>query len=339
MHKQIFVIRNSTPTTLELFKRFKGLAVVEEPLSETLVQSTFSLNKSIVVSEENVSNYLYFEFSYLINIVDDEFNFANNKLSIRKSNLVKDFQIIAELLKFDIGDYKTEENFKQSTNTKKCIFCNLNNLLSPEGRLCLYKTEHLKVFVTLGAFVPGYLLIVPDEHITSFGSLNKSEKEELELTITNVKFLLEKIYKKNVIVWENGSGLNGKGKPTSSIVHAHIHICPSNVSALKNFSQSGLVLQKLKLSELDSFKSEPYLLISENNVDWHILYNVEEKIYIPRQYVRQLICETGAWNWRFVPCEENMIKTDKDFAEFITKNYNLLPESIQKATKHLLYSN
>ena len=104
------------------------------------------------------------------------------------------------------------------------------------SRLACMKAKNFLVIPGSGAFIDGYLMILPKVHVMSCAELNFEQRMEMLEVIRDVKDILKGTYKSKVLVWENGSGLDGKGKPKTSIVHAHIHVCPSklNISETTN---------------------------------------------------------------------------------------------------------
>ena len=72
---------------------------------------------------------------------------------------------------------------------------------------------------------------------------------------------------------------------------------------------------------------------------WHI--SNDTNLYIPRQYVRQLIAlehniNGDLWNWREFPFWDNVAKTGNSFIDFVKINYEMLSPRIQKATQKFI---
>jgi len=62
--------------------------------------------------------------------------------------------------------------------------------------------------------------------------LTQEELNEFVTVLDDIKYILKLTYNcSNLLVWENGTGNKGIGKAKDSVVHSHLHIAPSNLSA------------------------------------------------------------------------------------------------------------
>ena len=64
-------------------------------------------------------------------------------------------------------------------------------------------------------------------------------------------------------------------------------------------------------------------------------------MYIPRQYVRQMIAlehniNSELWNWRRFPFWDNVEKTGNTFLDYVKNNYGELSTRIKKATRKFI---
>jgi len=193
----------------------------------------------------------------------------------------------------------------------------------------------------LGEFIPGYLLIIPYEHVMSNAELDLSTQKELLTVIEDLSYLLNLTYgHSNYLIWENGTGNSGIGKAKDSVVHAHTHIAPSSLTAEKIEALSGFNFKKISTEDLSKYNLYSYLLIQDTDNLWRISSN--PAVYIPRQYIRQLLAEEyeipgEQWNWRKYPFKEQMMQSYYDMVDAIQKNWNSLPARIKVNTFEVIH--
>ncbi len=89
---------------------------------------------------------------------------------------------------------------------------------------------------TIGAFVPGYLLIVPTRHTTSLGLLPAAELAGVQQLAERTAAQLRRVYGGLVLGFEYGLNVPGARR----IEHGHLHLLPSSVgAALRGFLRFG----------------------------------------------------------------------------------------------------
>lgn len=332
--------------------QFKGLITI--PYGTSIVPSTiseaFENNKSVVCSTDD-----YFasrdpsaslpEDILVINVVTDELDFCRRTDGIIKytdGNFAKNFANLADMLNCDIGDHKSNSSGLNGTPTiADCAYCRYLAGYPADNERTVYKSENFFVIPTVGEFITGYLLIIPFNHIMSNAELSKDLLDEFVVVLEDIEYLIKLTYgAPSVLVWENGSGSCGVGKAKDSIVHSHVHICPSKLTS----ETIGLVMccpfEEITLDDLKRYKEHSYLLIRTPDYKfWKI--NNNPKLYIPRQFVRQLVAEeyglTGeSWNWRTHPFSQKMYQTVEDIRKALQQNWNNIPERIKKRTEFLI---
>ena len=152
-----------------------------------------------------------------------------------------------------------------------CPFCeeqkNRNINIVNKSRI-LAETDNFVVFPTTGGFVENYQLIVPKEHINCFGELSKEQLIELKSIILWQKQINRKYFNSNSSMFEHGSlhPTNGSGK---SIVHAHLHIFPNNISLLDEIKKYNFNIQSIEGIEQLSVlcqKYDNYLYLQKRKV-------------------------------------------------------------------------
>ena len=112
---------------------------------------------------------------------------------------------------------------------------------------------------------------------------------------------------------------------------------------LGKFDSLQALYEEIELMDLPKYKAHSYLLMRSQDKQ-HWLINNDPKMYIPRQYVRQLIAEEyaipgDAWNWRTHPFEDKMHETIRDITSTLLKYEDQLPERIRINTRFLLDAN
>lgn len=327
--------------------RFKGL--VTNPywhtVTNSMIENVFKCNKSIVCAAddyngklpENAITIAVFPVSPLSVFKQQQAIYLNDSISTDAQ-----FEKIAQNLDLDIGDHKSNSSGLTDGPTQKdCAYCQY--LLGDIGNneRILYKSNNFFVIPTLGQFIPGYLLIIPNQHVMSNGELSIEKLREFENVLEDVEYILKLAYPSatNILVWENGSGRSGIGKAKDSLVHSHVHVAPTKLNSEVIAQISGFPFTKIDLYDLPDYKEHSYLLVrTPDKSKWKI--NNDPELYIPRQYVRQLIAEEynipgDAWNWRIYPFIDIMHQTVLDVTRALINNKFSLPSRIREHTSFL----
>lgn len=150
----------------------------------------------------------------------------------------------------------------------KCPFCEEQNNRSSniinKSRI-IAETDNFVVFPTTGGFVENYQLIVPKKHINCFGELSKEQLIELKKIILWQQEINKKYYNSNSSMFEHGA-LQPSNESGKSIVHAHIHIFPNNISLLDEIKKYYFNVQPIESIEQLSIvchKYDNYLYYSD----------------------------------------------------------------------------
>ena len=330
---------------------FKGLITVPywTPCQPEDVEKHFKNNKSVVCSRDDFVG-KFPKNAIILNVVPTARSSvcnASNTIYLKDSETIANqFENIAISLNLDIGDHKSNASGLSDAPTKKdCAYCQYLDGDVHKNERPVYRSENFFVIPTIGQFVNGYLLIIPNAHIMSNAELSSEHLEEFYTVLNDIEFILKLTYPnfKEVLVWENGSGSGGKGKAKDSVVHSHVHVALSDLTSHDIKALSGFDFEEIELKDLAIYKSHSYLLVKNpDNEKWIINNNPE--VYIPRQYVRQLIAEEygiqgEAWNWRTHPFEEKMHQTVDTIIAALEKNQCILSERIRNRTRFLFDAN
>lgn len=324
--------------------QFKGITVVNNSLSAEATTEIFNNNKSIVCTNEIVGLDSSYNSPIYIEVINSTPPSLKDVIDLGIGNIAWQFELIANHYNCDIGDHKSNSSGLNGCPTAKdCCYCRILAKEETMNRGILYESENFFVMNTLGEFIKGYLLIIPKAHIMSMAELDSAVQSEFINVLDDVSYILKLTYHvDNLLVWENGTGNSGLGKAKDSIVHSHIHIAPSNLNVKKIQKISKFPMKEITLSDFPEYNKHSYLLIrGNNNNSWFINNNPD--LYIPRQYIRQILAEEHLgvsndeiWNWRTHPFYDLMEETDKDILNALKSNWNILPNRIKSNTEHLL---
>ncbi len=325
-----------------LVGEFKATKLITGNVTKSNVDQIFDCNKSIICTDTNIQNLAKTVVLIGVNNSSQMYNISihnpDNKSNF--TSILKQFQEIAEHCNIDIGDHRSNATKEgPSQNPKDCVFCRYLAGKPDHYQPSIYESPNFVVMGNTGHFVLGSLLIIPKKHIMSCAELNIEELNELNEVIWDSKYILRNIFKMDTLLWENGSGTGGHGKDKSSIVHAHIHMNPCDMDCLKVSTEKGITPQCIEFSDLSKYQEESYLLIQNYDLKWYIVSN--PNLYIPRQYVRQLVAEhiglpDDLWNWRKYLFLDNVRVTTYMIRDYLLANKDNLPERIFKRTRHFV---
>ena len=199
-----------------------------------------------------------------------------------------------------------------------CCFCDIANGISEEEYdKVIYQTENFFVITSLGAFVEGYLLVIPKKHIVSIAKLGQKQISELESIKEKINMLYKKYYNTNAIIFENGNCSN-KGLFKDSISHAHLHFVPNlkNKNYFKEIFGNVEYIKMQNYSQLKNYKNNSYIFYQydENN-----LYITIERKKFHRQHIRNIIAKDFGnieYNWRKEGYIQLCVETIKKFIKY-----------------------
>lgn len=183
----------------------------------------------------------------------------------------------------------------------------------PKNRM-ICESKRWVIWPTIGAIVPGYVLIVSKRHRLSMMDCDNEEIVELEYLLKKTKRVLESIYHFPCIMFEHGGGYGISNKP-SCIDHCHLHVLPIKEDIYNNVDTKKFkVIEFESLNEFCKIKKQDcsYLLYQNHKGQFYIMY---ANTYIS-QYFRQLIALSEGlsekWNWKYNYFAKNINKTIND---------------------------
>ena len=346
--RNVFVLIGEENLFSPLFEQlqFKGIIhLSSEELTEDAISEVFRNNKSVLCFGKVPAT---FEdrvipvpvIKWVDGILTPELPLGIN---VAREDVAQQFERISNFLNLDIGDHKSNDSGANGIpSISDCGYCKYLHGEQKTPQQTVYHSKHFYVVPTFGEFAHGYLLIIPYRHIMSFAELNNDERDEFPKVLSDVKEILRLTYGVDkFLVWENGTGNGGKGKASDSVVHAHLHIAPSNtVNADVIQGHLGAELVSIKYKDFPIYGNHSYLLVEGSNGIWRI--NDNPNLYIPRQYVRQLLAleygftDDKSWNWRICPFWDKIIETLEHTRKALILHKDELSERIITNTRDFL---
>lgn len=322
--------------------QYKGLVTVNPGIHVTkdIVTNAFRCNKSLVCSGDDIVVEDIGEEAIFINVKN---SLSPEPLAVRGpiilsnlANVETQFEQIMDALNCDIGDHRSNSSGLNGTPTiEDCVYCRyLAGDVGPNAPT-FYSSKNFFSFPGTGQFLNGYVLIMPRQHVMSNAELSQDLLEEFQQVASDIEYILKLTYGcDKILMWENGSGNSGIGKAKDSIVHSHVHMAPSNLSSDDIRKISGFPFERITLKELHLFKEHSYLAVQEDDGE-HWIINNDPMLYIPRQYMRQILAEElglqgDLWNWRTYPFRTKLFQTVEDIHAALDANWETLPERIRK---------
>jgi len=321
---------------LETIKGFKAVTVVNQ-LSRGIIENVFRHNKNVVYAPAIYNIEIAKYNPIVINVSIGETNVDLMRLGI--SNIVEGFQMILDSKNIDAGDHMSHDSTNSTATLENCLLCKIATGKNEKPEHILYESENFYVVPGLGAFFDGYVMIVPKDHVMSFAELDKEKYEEFLRVLNDIRFILESVYHKEIFVFECGSGKNGGGKHATSIIHAHIHLAPTDMPVLDCIHESGLHPAIINSRHLCNYEKYPYMLYIDQRDNWYI--SSDPDTYFPRQHPRQVLAdymnlEKGEYNWRTNPLREKMDIIAEEIYSFLRENFEILPIWIQESVKKFI---
>ena len=318
---------------LKVIEGFKAITVVNH-LSSEIIKNVFKHNKNVLITKPTYSLKLNRYNPIVLNITTGKTNIRSLKLGL--DNILEDFPKILDSQNVDSGDHISSDSTDSKAVKNNCFLCKVVDGHPEKPEHILYESSKFLVLPGLGAFFDGYVMIVPKKHVMSFAELNSKEYEEFLRVLNDMRFILESVYNKKIFVFECGSGRNGGGKHATSIVHAHIHLAPTDMPVLKEVQKSGIYPALINPRNLLNYGEYPYMLYIDQGDNWYIASDPDT--YFPRQHPRQILADymglsKGEYNWRTNPLRKKMDVIAEEIYEFLRKEFNNLPAWIQDATK------
>jgi diadenosine tetraphosphate (Ap4A) HIT family hydrolase len=159
----------------------------------------------------------------------------------------------------------------------------------------VYEDEYVFITPDLSPLAPGHVLIVSQNHYTSFSSAPIEVRKALQKAII---YIHDNFGYRDITWFEHGSVFPGKGG--ASIDHAHLHVLPNIFPVQQAVEYDNRYMQIVPFS-MEVFSAladkQPYLWIS-NGLYSSSIYYVD---HLPSQYLRGIVMQlqgSNLYNWK-----------------------------------------
>jgi diadenosine tetraphosphate (Ap4A) HIT family hydrolase len=203
-----------------------------------------------------------------------------------------------------------------TSEESSCPFCNLSD--SPKSPFDVNEQIgncNVSMVPALGMLMPGYLLAVTNEHITSFAQLGKGNLTEVNKSMQDYQDYLATFFGTYVRI-EHGSDNIIECGSGGCIDHAHQHLVPD--LEVSNFIQGKLPWQQLSCYEdIADFRGHPYIYLGKLG-----LHFVVADPKLPGQWTRRQIAEVMGldnWDWALGQGALNLLITFAKLKKFMDR--------------------
>lgn len=191
--------------------------------------------------------------------------------------------------------------------------CTLQRHLHTGQQRVLAANKHAAAVPTIGAFVPGYLLVVPTTHVLSLGQLSNDELEGVQDLARDLADQLHQVYRRPILSFEYGLNLPSARR----IGHGHLHMLPSTADL------GEWIARRLPGYEIASYTQVPrgtdtsYITV-QDQTGTLTCYPVANDAS-PRIRLREVVArldpqiDDTAWDWEAHPFPELMQATVEGF--------------------------
>jgi ATP adenylyltransferase len=195
-----------------------------------------------------------------------------------------------------------------------CVFCRMKfdeDLSGDPANELLYSGEFHYVLCGLGAWVPGYVLLVTHRHFDNFSRSPDESRSEFDSLFAKIEKLFVREFGE-VTIFEHGA-IDDKRRAGGCINHAHIHFVAKNVDLCGELKQQ---FSQISIPNGVSFARHlpplgaPYLYVKQRDEEGQ-LFLVDQPLATQflRQKVASRIGMDKYWDYKLYPFEENIMKT------------------------------
>lgn len=172
-------------------------------------------------------------------------------------------------------------------------------------------TDNFVALAGLGGIRPGYILIIPKNHMMSFAFLNKKDVVEVQQLKHSVIRLVESLFARP-IVFEHGS-VSQALCAGNTIAHAHLHVFPTDVDLFPRLAKDFEYRSIDCLQDLSYFRRSQESYLYYERAGRGFGFTVHRSL--PLQYLRRLIWDQEGkpdeWDWQIFKGTDSLIETMK----------------------------
>ncbi|WP_405814150.1 HIT domain-containing protein [Streptomyces sp. NBC_01390] len=190
--------------------------------------------------------------------------------------------------------------------------CTLQRHLHAGQQRIVAASEYAAAVPTIGAFVPGYLLVVPTTHVLSLGQLNDDELAGVEDLAHDLANQLHQVYRRPILTFEYGLNLPAGRR----ICHGHLHMLPSTADLSEWLAARAPGYEIASYAQVPRSPDTSYITVRDQTGTL-TCYPVPNDAF-PRIRLREVVArldpqiEDAAWDWQTHPFPEQMRATVDD---------------------------
>lgn len=192
-----------------------------------------------------------------------------------------------------------------------CAFCDEFETPGTVDSRIILQEEGLVLVPTEGCFVPGYCLLMPEEHHYSFSSLDTGTLLQAGVRLEEVRAVIAGHFGPTIVA-EHGAAECARGAACCD--HAHIHLIPCQPDRVASaYFKAARTLPRVfrGMRDLAVLDSPPYMMLSPApGVYW-----VWDADGFPSQFVRMVCADVLGipefYDWRYHRFVENMQFTQR----------------------------
>ncbi|WP_433376143.1 methyltransferase domain-containing protein [Streptosporangium sp. CA-115845] len=200
---------------------------------------------------------------------------------------------------------------------------------SPFFSRLVHRTSVVDVIAGLGALAPGYLLVLPRQHVESVGELDLQDLAHAYRVARELAVIVRRRFGCRVALVEHGSsGLAGSSK--ACIAHAHIHLFPypPGREGAEFVAPGSEAVEGLDALRSAAVRGQNYYYCSLAGQEGRILVNPE----LPSQFARQrwasMLDVADKWDWLIYPQLETVTSTMDVLRRDLTHEGSQLHETL-----------
>lgn len=167
----------------------------------------------------------------------------------------------------------------------KCVICDIITNPTFLEDTIIYETDLFIVKAAKGMVVPGHLLLIPKKHINGIAEMSMNQIETIYSFSINLVEKIKSSMNCDVILYEHGSIPEGRHK--NSIVHAHLHIIPYNLST----TSTNRIIRECKMKriydyrQIEEVKNKDYSFFRDGRGNMYLSHSID----FPRSLIFRVI--------------------------------------------------
>lgn len=205
---------------------------------------------------------------------------------------------------FESNQFRPIQEFTETGNAEMlCDFCD-----APPDQDSFFDISqplglgNVALKPALGMLLPGYLLAITREHVTSFAQLDKVQLQEVDSSLVQLNSQLGGLFGE-YFRFEHGSDVGAQCSATAGacIEHAHQHLVPAPEAAQYMLHQKHPDQANVRWQQIDAFedlaelKGRPYLYLGYGNTHYIALDPGVRSQWMRRQVAH--VYDLPIWDW------------------------------------------